>query len=86
MDVGGNMDINTGLSPSSPEEFLDLGVRYSLGRGVGQSNVLAHMWFNIAALKGNESAKQYRHELAQEMSTAEISEAQRQARNWLTIH
>jgi uncharacterized protein len=86
MNVGGTTIDNANSIASSPEDYLDLGVRYSLGRGVDKSNVLAHMWFNIAALKGCMSARQYRHELAQEMSVAEIAEAQRQARNWLTIH
>jgi hypothetical protein len=86
MDVGGNIGAGAETVPASPEDFLDLGVRYSLGRGVSKSNVLAHMWFNLAALRGCVSAKQYRHEVALEMSPAEIAEAQRQARNWLTLH
>jgi hypothetical protein len=37
-------------------------------------------------MRGNESAKRYRVEIAGEMSKAEIARAQRQAREWLTRH
>jgi uncharacterized protein len=74
------------IGNATGDQFLDIAMQYSLGRGVAQSNVLAHMWFNIAAMKGCASAKQYRHELSQEMSQAEIADAQRQARAWLTVH
>ncbi len=77
LDIGGN---------ATGDQFMDIGMQYSLGRGVRQSNVMAHMWFNIAAMKGCSAAKQYRHELSQEMSQSEIAEAQRQARAWLTVH
>ena len=74
------------IKQASGEQILDLGIQYSLGRGVAQSNIRAHMWFNIAASRGCAAARQYRHELAQEMSQAEIAEAQRQARAFLTLH
>jgi hypothetical protein len=41
------------------------------------------MLFNLAALKGSEEAKSYRKELSQEMSSQEVAEAQRAARQWL---
>jgi uncharacterized protein len=59
---------------------------YCIGRDVEQNYVIAHKWFNLAALKGSEEAKVYRRELALEMSPGEIAEAQRQARSWLTLH
>lgn len=71
---------------ASAEDLLDLGIKYCIGRGVEQSNVMAHMWFNIAALKGSESARHYRAEVSREMSANEIAEAQRKARAWLTVH
>jgi uncharacterized protein len=74
------------LGQATGDQFLDIGMQYSLGRGVMQSNVKAHMWFNIAALKGCPAARQYRHDISLEMSQAEIAEAQRQARAWLTVH
>ena len=63
-----------------------LGLLYSTGKGVDVDYVTAHKWFNLAALQGSEKAKTYRAELARDMSAAEIAEAQRQAREWLTSH
>jgi TPR repeat protein len=48
--------------------------------------VAAHKWFNLAAMRGNQEAKRYRMEIADEMSRAEIAEAQRQAREWIARH
>jgi TPR repeat protein len=45
-----------------------LGVMYSTGQGVVQDYVLAHVWFNIAAKR---------------MTPADISKAQRMAREWV---
>lgn len=71
---------------ATAEDLLALGLKYCFGRGVAQSYVEAHKWFNLAALKGNENAKSYRCELAREMSANDIAEAQRQARAWMTLH
>lgn len=71
---------------ASADELLAMGMKYCLGHGVERNNVAAHKWFNLAALKGSQSAKSYRCELAQEMTAAEIAEAQRQARAWMTLH
>jgi hypothetical protein len=60
-----------------------LGTRYSTGRDVQQDLVAAHKWFNLAAMMGHDEARQSRADLAGEMSTAQIAEAQRQARAWL---
>ncbi len=60
-----------------------LGTRYSTGRDVEQDLISAHKWFNLAAMMGHEEARLARGELAREMSTADIAEAQRQARAWL---
>lgn len=66
--------------------LFELGMKYCLGRAVAQDFVTAHKWFNLAAMKGSEDARLYRRELALEMSPAQIAEAQRQARAWLTLH
>lgn len=60
-----------------------LGTRYSIGRDVEQDLIAAHKWFNLAAMMGHEEARIARGELAREMSTADIAEAQKQARAWL---
>lgn len=66
--------------------LFELGMMYCLGRDVLQDYVTAHKWFNLAALKGNEDAKVYRRELSLEMTPAQVAEAQRQARAWITLH
>ena len=71
---------------ANAEACLAMGMKYCIGHGVAQNNVAAHKWFNIAAIKGNEKAKSYRLELSQEMTGSEIAEAQRQARQFLTVH
>ena len=67
------------------EALYNLGLAYSTGQGVGVDMVAAHKWFNLAALRGVEAAKGWRNQLAGEMSTGQIAEAQRLAREWLNI-
>ena len=71
---------------ATADTLFELGMQYCIGHGVGQDFVTAHKWFNLAAMKGSEDAKFYRSELSREMSAAQIAEAQRQARTWLTLH
>jgi uncharacterized protein len=71
---------------ANAETCLAMGMKYCIGHGVAQNNIAAHKWFNIAAVKGSDKAKSYRLELAQEMTATEIAEAQRQARQFLTLH
>lgn len=68
------------------EQFLQLGMLYSTGRSMPTDMVSAHKWFNIAAMNGCKEAAVLRHEIAAELSEAEIAEAQRAARAWLTRH
>ena len=68
------------------DALFELGLMYSAGRDVDIDLVVAHKWFNLAALRGNEDAKRYRMELAGEMTRSEISKAQRLARKWLAAH
>jgi uncharacterized protein len=70
----------------SAEALFDLGLMYCIGREVQQDYVAAHKWFNIAAIRGNEAAKDYRRDIAREMTAAQIAEAQREARAWMTLH
>jgi uncharacterized protein len=60
-----------------------LGLIYSTGPEVNL--VQAHMWFNLAATRGSEAAKECRRELADQMSKDQIAQAQRSAREWLTV-
>jgi uncharacterized protein len=70
----------------TPDGMFQLGLMHCVGRDAPLDLISAHMWFNLAAMRGNDEAKRYRMEIAGEMSRTEISEAQRQAREWLRRH
>jgi uncharacterized protein len=74
---------NMGAAMASADALFQLGLQYSLGRDVEADAITAHKWFNLAALRGNQAAKQYRCELAADMTRTEVAEAQRRAREWL---
>lgn len=71
------------------EDLYRLGLIYSTGQGAEIDLVQAHMWFNLAAMRGSQCAKDCRKELADQMSSFEIAAAQKAAREWLerkTMH
>lgn len=70
-------------SNPNAKRLFELGIKYSSGRAVPPDLVTAHKWFNLAAMQGDREAIRHRHEIAAEMSAAEIAAAQREARNWL---
>jgi TPR repeat protein len=85
------MDISTGpvelaAQTGAPDALFELGMLYATGRDVDADLVTAHKWFNLAAARGNVSARTYRVELAREMSADQIAEAQKLAREWLQTH
>ncbi len=84
MQTISTLDINP--FTSSAESIFELGMRYCSGSGVLQNLVQAHKWFNIAAMKGSDSARRYRLDIAAEMTVDEIAEAQRMARAAMTLH
>jgi uncharacterized protein len=59
-----------------------LGFQYANGLGVQQDYVTAHMWFNLAAARGNRDAEKDRDMIAAQMTPARIAEAQKLAREW----
>ena len=74
------------LGGAAADALFNLGLNYCVGRNVARNLVEAHKWFNLAALRGSEQARTWRMEISQEMSSEQIAEAQRQARQWLTLH
>ena len=70
---------------SNAEDLYRMGLVYSTGMGVPTDYVKAHQWFNLAALRGYAEAKQSRKDLAEYMSSDEIAEAQKNAREWLKL-
>jgi TPR repeat protein len=82
----GQAEMAGAASAEGGEAFYELGLMYAAGRTVPLDRVIAHKWFNVAVAQGYRPAATMRAELAQEMTAAEIAEAQREARLFLTRH
>ena len=64
-----------------------LGAMYELGYGVPQDYVQAHMWFNLVGARTSDDKKRdfavkYRDAIAAKMTSVQIAEAQKLAREW----
>jgi TPR repeat protein len=82
MDMG--MDgIELAAQAGAADALFELGMLYATGLDVEADLIVAHKWFNLAAMRGNAAALARRKELAREMTPAQIAEAQRLAREWL---
>ncbi len=64
---------------------LRLGLLYAHGRGVQKDYVQALKWHNLTAANGAEVAGRHRDALAEQMTPAQIAEAQKLAREWKPI-
>ncbi len=70
----------------------DLGIMYATGQGVAEDHVQAHLWFDLAAMQEDVAfrvssrAASIRDLVAEEMTAAQVDEAQRLARDWLAKH
>lgn len=60
----------------------NLGTFYDNGLGVPQDKVRAYMWFSLSAAQGREGAAALRDLIARRMTSAQIAEAQKLAREW----
>ena len=67
----------------------NLGLAYARGEGVTQNAVEAHVWFNLAAARfpandtrNRTAAVKNRDTVAGEMSSDQLAEAQKRAREW----
>ena len=60
----------------------NLGVCYVKGDGVAKDNVIAYMWYNLAAASGDENAKHNRKILEKMMTRDQITESERLSREW----
>ncbi len=72
------------ITEATSQEQYRLGLDYSTGHeGVPLDYIMAHMWLNVAAMNGNQAARELRTEISSYMSREEVSEAQRLAREWV---
>jgi len=79
-------EADAGVVLHTPEAMFELGLMSCTGREAPYDIVEAHKWFNLAALRGNMDARRCRTEIADEMTSQEVSKAQRLAREWLQLH
>lgn len=68
------------------DSMCGVGDKYLYGKGVIQDYVVAHMWFNIAASHGHYFAGKIRDELQSMMTSSQVAEAQKLARQWMEAH
>ena len=79
-----NVGLPLPTAQATGDELFRMGLLYSTGQGGAPLDyVSAHMLFNLAAMRGSIEAKVYRKEIAHEMASEDVAEAQRQARQWL---
>lgn len=83
MDVLSRQTADYAAQGDHSDALFELGMSFCTGRDGAIDLVEAHKWFNIAAMRGNDEAKRYRSELAADMSKADVTRAQRLAREWL---
>ena len=85
----GSIDLDTAIPVTAtaiPDVLFERGLYWSSGRSGVVNLVAAHKWFNLAAVKGRSDAIQMRREVAELMSEVEIAAAQREARDWMSMH
>ena len=85
----GYIDQDTAIAVQAsavPDALFERGLYWASGRSGVVNLVAAHKWFNLAAVKGRADAIQMRREVAELMTEAEISAAQREARDWMQTH
>jgi len=85
----GLIDINAAAPVEATavcDTLFEQGLYWASGRSGVVDLVAAHKWFNLAALKGRKDAVTLRQEIAGQMSDADISAAQREARAWISAH
>ena len=64
----------------------NLGLKYAIGEGVPEDDVLAYMWYNLSAAQGNETARSNKEIIERSMTREQIAEAQRLSREWVAAH
>ena len=74
----------------SADAQYSLGVMYADGQGVPEDYVQAHMWYNLSASRTTREARdravEARDQIADLMTSTQIAEAQRLAREWDAAH
>lgn len=64
------------------ESQLFVGLAYARGDGVRRDPVQAYMWLSVAEANGQDTAKQWKEQTAQEMSPKQLETAKKHAAEW----
>jgi uncharacterized protein len=83
LDLDALNQFETDACQGRVQALFDLGLAYSTGGDISVDYIAAHKWFNLAAMHGIREAQIWRAQISEEMSSSQIAEAQRQARQWL---
>jgi TPR repeat protein len=59
---------------------------YATSQAKTKDDVVAYMWFNLAAAQGNEEARGRKGTLSKRMTREQIAEAQKLSREWVAKH
>jgi hypothetical protein len=65
--------------------LFEMSMKFANGDEVETNFVAAHVCLNIAAMRGCKESAELRRELAYDMSTEEIAQAQKEARALLSL-
>ena len=60
----------------------NLGLMHIQGRGIAQDDILAHVWFNIAASNGSSDALNNRDIVEKALTAEQVLKAQKIAKEW----
>lgn len=73
------------IDAATKDDLFKLGLIYSTDvEDRGPDYVQAHKWFSLAAMMGSAPAKAYRDDIKFEMSSEDLTLAQKAARGWLS--
>ena len=67
----------------NPGALINLGAMYANDRDAPRDYVQAHMWFTLATVQGHENAAKPRDMVEERMTPADVTKAQRLAREWM---
>ena len=75
----------TAANAGDRRSMLALGRLHMRGLGAPQDYIEAHMWFNLAAARGEMEAEKERDALAEKMTQQQVATAQERARSWRPV-
>ena len=59
---------------------------YAIGGSIPEDLVFAYMWLDLSTAQGDEIGQEHRDLIEQLMTSEQIAEAQRLAREWIETH